>query len=291
VQGLSAQSGTVKLYVTNAQINFTTNGTAQPAVAVPNAVITFSSTATSSSTTWDAVNNRWSTIVPISSVNGSATIHTFFDGVAFSVPAGGFPNGIQNVTWQAAYSTSTTGLSFNWQWGAAVYSSLPASGTTGNYSGFGVNPLDNSDPAGTPESYKNNLVFGDMGAGYVGMYVGSTGVVPTIAPASASPSSLNFGTVGVGIPSSVMTSTLTNNQSGTALAISGIQIIGTNAAEFAFQPGANNCQSVSSLPAGASCTVYVQLTPTATGKRSAKVVFTDNANNSPQTVYLTGTGQ
>jgi hypothetical protein len=88
-----------------------------------------------------------------------------------------------------------------------------------------------------------------------------------------------------------MTSTLTNNQSGTALAISGVQIIGANAAEFAFQPGANNCQSVSSLPAGASCTIYVQLTPTATGKRSAKVVFTDNANNSPQTVYMTGTGQ
>jgi hypothetical protein len=88
-----------------------------------------------------------------------------------------------------------------------------------------------------------------------------------------------------------MTSTLTNNQSGTALAISGVQIIGTNATEFAFQPGPNNCQSVSNLPAGASCTIYVQLTPGAVGKRSAKVVFTDTANNSPQTVYLTGTGQ
>jgi hypothetical protein len=211
------------------------------------------------------------------------------------VPSGGFPNGIQNVTWQAAYSTSSTGLSLNWQWGAAVYN------TFGNNSNVNVNAVDNSDPAGTPESYKANLGFGDMGPGYVGMYVGSTSVVPTIAPASASPSSLNFGTLNTGATSPVMTSTLMNNQSGTALTISSIAFGGTHPGDFAFvtgsqQAGVTNCmsaptQSISSLGAGASCTVYVTMTPTASGKRSAKVVFTDTANNSPQTVYLTGTGQ
>jgi hypothetical protein len=88
-----------------------------------------------------------------------------------------------------------------------------------------------------------------------------------------------------------MSATLTNNHGGTALAISSIQITGTNAPEFALQPDANNCQLVSSLPAGAGCTVYVQPTAAATAQRSAKVVFSDNPNNSPQTVYLTGTGQ
>ena len=126
VKGLP-NTGTVKLYVTNASINFMASGTTYN-LPVPNAVITFSSTATSASTTWDATNNRWSTLVPMSSVNGNATIDSFFDGVAFQVPTGGFPTGIQNVTWQAAYSTSTIGLSFNWQWGAAVYSTLPAAG-------------------------------------------------------------------------------------------------------------------------------------------------------------------
>jgi hypothetical protein len=196
---------------------------------------------------------------------------------------------------QAAFSTSSLGLSFSWQWGAAAYSTL------GSYSNLGVNPLDNADPAGTPENYKANLAFGDMGPGYVGMYMGSMSVVPTIAPASASPSSLNFGTLNTGTTSAVMTSTLTNNQSGTALAISSIALGGTNPGEFAFlsgnqEAGVTNCMSgvnqpITSLPSGASCTVYVTMTPAATGKRSAKVVFNDNANNTPQTVFLTGVGQ
>jgi hypothetical protein len=189
-------------------------------------------------------------------------------------------------------------MSFNWQWGAAVYSSFAS------YSGLNVNALDGIDPAGTPESDKGFLVFGDMGPGPVGMYVGSTSVIPTIAPASASPSSLNFGALAVGSTSAFMTSTLTNNQSGAALPISSITLGalgGTSPTEFAFVPGpqqlgVTNClsapnQAISSLPSGTSCTIYVTLTPAATGKRSAKVIFSDNANNSPQTVYLTGTGQ
>jgi hypothetical protein len=102
-----------------------------------------------------------------------------------------------------------------------------------------------------------------------------------------------------------MTSTLTNNQRGATLMLNGISITGTNAAEFTLlsgnqQPGVTNCitgganpayQALASLPPGQSCTVYAQVTPGAPGKRSARVVFSDNANNSPQTVYMTVTGQ
>jgi hypothetical protein len=205
VKGLPS-TGSVKLYVTNASISFpSTSGqctgtfsSGQCTLPVPYAVITFSSTASSASTTWDATNSRWSTLIPMSSVNGNATIHTFFDGVAFPVPSSGFPTGIQSVTWQAAYSTSTTGLSFNWQWGAAVYSMLPTAGAAGNYSSFGVNPLDSSVPAGTPVNYETNLVFGDTGAGYTGLYANFVGVVPTIAPMSVAPSSYDFGLVPMG---------------------------------------------------------------------------------------------
>ena len=289
VKGLP-NTGTVKLYVTNASINFMAGGTTYN-VPVPNAVITFSSTATSASTTWDATNNRWSTLVPMSSVNGNATIDSFFDGVAFQVPTGGFPTGIQNVTWQAAYSTSTTGLSFNWQWGAAVYSTLPATGATGNYSSFGVNSLDNSVPAGTPVNYEGNLVFGDTGAGYTGLSANFVGVVPTIAPMNIAPSSYDFGSVSQGSTATAsMPFVLTNNDS-VPYTISSIQMTGTYAGDFV---QTNNCPiSPNTLGAGGSCTFTVTFMPSTSGgtKETAKIVINDNANNSPQTVFLKGTGQ
>jgi hypothetical protein len=286
VQGLPT-SGSVKLYVTNASISFTANGNAYN-LPVPNAVLTFSSTASSASTTWDSANNRWSTLVPMSSINNNSTIHTFLDGVAFPVAAT-FPNGIQNVTWEAAYSTTSTGLSFNWQWGAAVYSAL------GSNNVLGINPLDATDPAGTPEAYKTGLVFGDLGPGYVGMYEGATSVVPTIAPASIAPSSWNFGTVSKSQPGSVTQSfTLSNNQSGTLTMSSSmnppIVISGTNASDFSFT---TNCPgSGGTMTGGSSCVINVTFTVNSTTGtlEKAKLYVYNDAANSPQTVFLEGTG-
>ena len=280
VQGLPT-TGSVKLYVTNATINFTANGT-NYVLPVPNAVITFSSTATSASTTWDATSSRWSTLIPMSSINGNATIHSFFDALAFQVPAN-FPGGIQNATWSAAFSTSTPGVKFNWQWGAAVYSTFAASNT-----GLTINPLDNSDPAGTPENYKSNLIFGDTGAGYTGLYVGTAGVVPTIAPISVAPSSHDFGTVSHGTPATTAIPIVLTNNDSVSYTISSIQMTGTNPGDFV---QTNNCPtSPNALAAGASCTFTVTFTPSASGgtKETAKIVVNDNANNSPQTVFLKG---
>jgi hypothetical protein len=53
----------------------------------------------------------------------------------------------------------------------------------------------------------------------------------------------------------------------------------------------NNCLSIANLASGASCTLYVTFTPSDVDSRTAKVVINDDANNSPQTVYLSGTGQ
>jgi hypothetical protein len=295
VQGLPAGNSSVKLYVTNASISFSSTqqqctGTFDMnhglcTLPVPNAVITFSSTASTSSTTWDATNNRWSTLVPISAMKGNATIHTFFDGLAYQVPSGGFPNGIQNVTWSAAFSTTLTGLSFNWQWGAAVYN--PSFNSS--YSSLGVNPIDGTDPAGTPESDKADLVFGATGAGYTGLNVGTAGVVPTIAPMSTSPSSLDFGTVTKSMTSPTMNAMLTNNDSVPyTINPSGISITGTNGADFA---QTNNCPMGGVLAAGASCTFTVTFTPSLASKETAKIVINDSANNSPQTIFLKGTGQ
>jgi hypothetical protein len=311
-------SNQVKLYLTNASISFTASGTPYT-VPVPNAVVTFNSASQGSGakTTYDLTNNRWNTSVARTGLTGN----TFVTGVAFQVPSN-FPTGIQNVTWSAAFSTDTQGVTLQWQWGAAVYNNNPplypplcssagAAGVCssssyaagGNSNVLGVNAEDGttgSDPAGTPETYRTSVVFGATGGGwtnYTGYWSAGAGVVPTIAPMSVSPSSVAFGAQGQGTTSGSMTAVLTNNDSATHnLTGSGIQVGGTNAGDFALLPNGapntpNNCLGMSSLASGASCTLYLTFTPSDVGTRTAKVVINDDANNSPQTVYLTGLGQ
>jgi len=203
----------------------------------------------------------------------------------FDRPSNADTSGIQNMTWSAAFSTTLTGLSFNWQWGAAVYN--PS--FNNSYSSLGVNPIDGTDPAGTPENDKADLIFGATGADYTGLYVGTASVVPTIAPMSTSPSSLDFGTVTKSVTSPTMTAMLTNNDSVPyTINPSGISITGTNAADFA---QSNNCPVGGVLAAGTSCTFTVTFTPSLATKETAKIVINDNANNSPQTIFLKGVGQ
>jgi phospholipase C len=102
--------------------------------------------------------------------------------------------------------------------------------------------------------------------------------------ASLSPSSLTFGSQGVGTTSSPQTATLTNKGNET-LIVTGVSITGTNPGDFA---QTNNCGST--VAPGASCTINVTFTPAATGTRSASVSVADNAPGSPQQVSLTGTG-
>ncbi len=100
------------------------------------------------------------------------------------------------------------------------------------------------------------------------------------------PSSLNFGNQTVGTTSQPQTITVTNVAPSGNLKISKISITGTNPGDFA---QTNNCPA--SLTPGASCTVNVTFTPSATGSRSGNVSFTDNGGGSPQTAPLTGVGQ
>ncbi len=101
---------------------------------------------------------------------------------------------------------------------------------------------------------------------------------------TVSPSTLSFGKVNVGTTSPTKNVTVTNTGSA-AVSISNIGITGTNAGDFG---QTNNCGS--SLGVGASCTIGVAFTPTVTGKRSAVLSISDNADGSPQQVTLTGFG-
>jgi hypothetical protein len=111
---------------------------------------------------------------------------------------------------------------------------------------------------------------------------GTAGTGPPSAVLS--PTSLSFGNQQTGTTSAPQTVILTN-AGGSNLAISGIGMSGSDAADFA---QTNDCPS--SLGVGSSCDTVVTFSPAATGSMTATLSFTDNAPGSPQAVPLSGTG-
>jgi len=101
--------------------------------------------------------------------------------------------------------------------------------------------------------------------------------------AKLSAGSISFGSVKTGSPSTKSV-TLTNS-GGTALSGILIGVSGANSADFTH----SSCSA--SLDPGKSCTINVTFTPGAKGSRSATLVITDNAQNSPRKVSLSGTGK
>jgi hypothetical protein len=104
------------------------------------------------------------------------------------------------------------------------------------------------------------------------------------AVVSFSPTSLNFGSVQVGVTSAPQNIVLTN-PGNTTLNVSKIQIASPDATDFS---QANNCGK--SIAAGSSCTISISFKPTLSGARSANLAVSDNASGSPQEVPLSGTG-
>src|SRR5579884_1486611 len=104
---------------------------------------------------------------------------------------------------------------------------------------------------------------------------------------SFSPTTLSFPAGKVGVKSDALPVTVTN--SGDApLAISTVQITGTDASDFS--QSAVCPISPDTLAAGGSCTIWVAVTPDSPGPKSASLVVGDNAASSPQSVSLSGDG-
>jgi hypothetical protein len=160
----------VTINFTKGNISFAAGGTSY-SLAVPNAKITFSSSATCTSTTFDSVTNTWMTTVPIS---GDDEI--FLTGLAWPVPSGGLPGGANPVDFSGTYSSETNapGLSIQMKWSVAAYSRF-----TTDYNALRVKAghqtacgESNGDHAGTPEGvdntntpWKHYLVGGPRGGG------------------------------------------------------------------------------------------------------------------------------
>jgi hypothetical protein len=154
----SSGSGTIGL--TGGTIQFSANGTNYN-LATPNGRIVFVPGTTTATTTFDTATNTWVTTMP-PHFSGNA----FLAGFALTVPAGGLPGGINPVTWSATFTSDTPGVSINFQWAAAVYTSFST-----NFNALGVKATDdnhltpNSDAAGSPENFKSFVVGGARGGG------------------------------------------------------------------------------------------------------------------------------
>jgi phospholipase C len=101
----------------------------------------------------------------------------------------------------------------------------------------------------------------------------------------ASTRALTFTSAKLGGGSASQTFTI-ENTSRIPLTVSTVTVSGMNATDFA---ESDNCVSGSPIAPLNFCTVTVSFTPSAVGVRTAAVNVNDNANNTPQTVNLTGT--
>jgi hypothetical protein len=152
-------------------------------LVVPNAQITFSPSATCATTTFNTATNTWITTVPIS---GSDEI--LLSGLSYKLTAP-LAGGTNPVTWTGTFTNKTAGITVNWKWGAAVYTTFST-----DYNLLNIKPThsascsyNNSDHAGTPEgadptsgqlfkSYVTGGARGGGGSNFTGSWSGTLSV-------------------------------------------------------------------------------------------------------------------
>ncbi|MGO9272464.1 MAG: choice-of-anchor D domain-containing protein [Terriglobia bacterium] len=101
---------------------------------------------------------------------------------------------------------------------------------------------------------------------------------------SLSPSSLAFAVQAIGTTSAAKSANLSNADLG-ALNLTSIALTGGNNTDFGLS---QSCPGT--LAYGESCQLNVTFKPTGPGPRHASISISDNAGNTPQTVFLAGVG-
>ena len=148
-------------------------------LTLPDSTVTFSPFTKVATTSFTG--GAWVTRVPLASSG-----NVFLSGGVLPVPTA-LPGGIKTVKWTGQILSDTPGVSIQWQWAAAVYTTLST-----NLDQLGVKPVNdsktsaykNADHAGTPESFKAFVVGGARGVGgsnFTGSYngTGSAGLCNT----------------------------------------------------------------------------------------------------------------
>ncbi|MFJ5029426.1 discoidin domain-containing protein [Streptomyces sp. NPDC088560] len=253
------------------------------------------------------------TNVTATGVNGPAPVYSC-EGGNFTVTDGGGDSGIGGTAYCGGWPTpvyppypastvtaSPSALSFGSQAGGTtsaaqtvtVANPTGSSATVSSISTSGdfaqTNTCGSSIPANgsctvsvtfTPTATGNRAGTLTVNAGGTTNTVSLSGTGTAAGPAlNASPTSLSFSDTVVGSTASAKTVTVTNTGTTTAT-VSSVAATG----DFS---QTNNC---STIAVGASCTVSVTFKPTAPGSRTGTLTVSSNANNSPLTVALSGSG-
>ena len=132
--------------------------------------------------------------------------------------------------------------------------------------------------------------YGGFGTQTVQPYTLGEGTVFELYPCSlicflVNPQSMAWANVPVG-KLGIAKSVMVTNTGTEAAQISSIEITG----EFALAKVKNSCVNGGILAAGATCEIGATFNPTQTGFLTGQITITDKAENSPQTVALSGTG-
>jgi hypothetical protein len=114
---------------------------------------------------------------------------------------------------------------------------------------------------------------------------------PPVPRILLSPTALSFGSQRVGAASRMQVIVLRNTGSATLNINSAIRIDGSEANEFHFRKVHEACPETSGeLAPNASCSIGVVLSPVVAGPKNAQVIIDDDAEGSPHTVALSGSG-
>jgi len=139
----------------NSSIRFS-DGSTNYNLPVPNADILFSATATSESYSYSPTTG-YQIIIPLSSISNEM----FVDGVPFLVPAGGLPGGVSPVEWIGTFTSDVSGLSLDWQWSAAAYTSFSA-----DPNDLGIQVIHTGGVhSGVPNNYTSYVTSGARSSG------------------------------------------------------------------------------------------------------------------------------
>jgi hypothetical protein len=169
---------------------------------------------------------------------------------------------------------------------AFVYSTFLGGKSGSNGSGIAVDSSGNAyvTGGGGPDFPTVNPIFTSAAGGaFVAKIAGPPGPGPQVA---LSTRNLNFGSELQGATSSIQTVTLMNIGAD-SLAIASITVSG----DFALASTRTSCPYTGGSVASESvCTLDVTFTPLTNGVLTGLLTVNDNANDTPQTVTLTGTG-
>ena len=164
-----------QIFITGGKIAFRST-----TLSVPDAIITFSTTASCAQTVFNTTFQRWETTIPLSQLSRAGGL--FAAGLAYQIPTGF--SGASSFTWTADISSTAPGINVTWEIAASNwlasnkgvnFPALSTSPFVPDYNGMEINPalgvqacaFSTSDHTGAPE-FKGReylLVSGGCGKG------------------------------------------------------------------------------------------------------------------------------